>query len=326
MLFTTAADQIPFCRIATANQAGVEKNLLFLAGGGLGDQICAEPTIRYALDRFKDCKISVLTHTPDLFRHLTPRLEFLFEREKWSDAQIDLGKYLCLKTYTEADDFSGQFISSILTHCVDYPAILSRRGQLPLEYRQPIVEPLTPTKEFLPPTKNIWQKDRHVFVHPGRGWPSKTFGPDWWTAVLERLKARDIIPVLIGNDTGWVDSSDCVDLRDKLSVMETTWLLQQARVLLTNDSSPLHMAATKGGKAWIGFLATCKQADYLYHYRNGVFGWRMKNFSLGGVWDLLDFAPNKQETVDVKNIDPTPWLPEPNDIARWAANRWRFKW
>lgn len=326
MLYTTAAEQIPLWRVSEALKKGREKHLLFLAGGGLGDQICAEPTIRYALDQFKDCKISVLTHTPDLFRHLLPRLEFLFERDRWTDAQIDLEKYLCLKTYAAADEFSGQFMSSIITHCVDYPAMLALRGQLPVEYRQPVVEPNTPTKEFLPPPIRHYQKDRHVFVHPGRGWPSKTFGPDWWTAVIAKLIDREITPVLIGNDTGWVESSGCVDLRDKLSVMETIWLLQQARVVLTNDSSPLHMAATKGGKAWIGFVATCKRADYLFHYRRGEFGWRMKDFSKGGVWDALDFAPNKQETLDVKNMDPTPWLPDPKDVARWAANRWRYVW
>jgi Glycosyltransferase family 9 (heptosyltransferase) len=335
MLFTTAAEQIPLWRVSEALKKGREKHLLFLAGGGLGDQICAEPTIRYALDHFKDCKISVLTHTPDLFRHLTPRLEFLFERGRWTDAQIDLEKYLCLRTYASADDFSGQFMSSIITHCVDYPAMLSLRGQLPIEYREPVVEPLAPEKRLIPLFQSVsvaksWHEAHHVYVHPGRGWPSKTFGSAFWSEVISKLVKFGATPVIIGNDTAWVEvSKECVDLRDKLSVMETIWLLQHCRVLLTNDSAPLHMAATKASKAWIGFVATCKRADYLYHFRRGKFGWRMKNFSKGGVWNLLDFAPNKQETVDVKNVDEKileTWLPNPKDFAKWATGRWRYVW
>lgn len=328
MLFTTSADQIPLCRVSDAIKRGVEKNLLFLAGGGIGDQICAEPTIRYALDNFKDCNISILTHTPELFRHLVPRLQCLFERARWSDAQIGLDKYLCLKTYANSDDFSGQFISSIIKHCIDYPADLALRGSVPIKYRQPIVEALTPPHPLLP-TGLSFDPIRYVFIHAGKGWPTKTFPADWWNRVLAQIIKRGGVPVLIGTDTVEVDSTGCQDFRGRTTIMETVWLLKKARVLLTNDSAPLHMAAVEGSKAWIGFLATCKRADYLYHYRGpkNEFAWRMKDFSLGGVWDCFDFAPNKNETVDVKNISQetlAKWLPVPELVGNWALNRWRY--
>ena len=126
-----------------------------------------------------------------------------------------------------------------------------------------------------------------VVVHAGKHWPSKTFPKDWWDAVLAELKSRGFIPILIGADaddnrsTVDVDPTGCLDLRNKTSLTESIWLTQQTKVLLTNDSSPLHMAVT--GDAWIGFVATCKHPDYIKHWRNGQWSWRMENLGSWGV-------------------------------------------
>src|ERR1035437_3929426 len=64
------ARMMPGFRTNEAIQNKVERNLLFKTWGGLGDQICAEPTIRYAFKEFKDCTISLATEHPGLFDHL----------------------------------------------------------------------------------------------------------------------------------------------------------------------------------------------------------------------------------------------------------------
>ena len=76
--------------------------------------------------------------------------------------------------------------------------------------------------------------------------------------------------------------------------------------------------------AWIGFIATCKHPDYITHWRNGVWGWRMKNFGKGGIWDLIDYCPNKEQTVSAENVGEEnllSWLPEPKEFAQWAVER-----
>ncbi len=108
----------------------------------------------------------------------------------------------------------------------------------------------------------------------------------------------------------------------KLSIMESVALLQTANVLLTNDSAPLHMAAS--GDAWIGFVATCKHPDMITHWRNGQWSWRMKNHGKGGIWDVLDHCPNKAETLEAENVGAellTSWLPDPVAFANWALDK-----
>ena len=105
-----------------------------------------------------------------------------------------------------------------------------------------------------------------------------TFPKAFWDKVINRLCDRGLTPILIGADaddnrsTVDVDASRCLDLRNKLSLTESVWFLQNATVLLTNDSSPLHMAAS--GDAWIGYIATCKHPDMITHWRRGRWQWR----------------------------------------------------
>ncbi len=69
---------IPSGRTFVATQNGCERNILFNTWGGLGDQTCAEPAIRYALREFKDCKFTLASEQPDLFQHLFPKFERVF--------------------------------------------------------------------------------------------------------------------------------------------------------------------------------------------------------------------------------------------------------
>lgn len=65
-----ALSEIPGIKTSQAVERGVEKNLIFKTWGGLGDQICAEPTLRFALKTFKGCDISLASEHPELFAHL----------------------------------------------------------------------------------------------------------------------------------------------------------------------------------------------------------------------------------------------------------------
>jgi hypothetical protein len=80
------------------------------------------------------------------------------------------------------------------------------------------------------------------------------------------------------------------------------------------------------GNAHIGFLATAKHPDHLTHWRQGGFGWRMKNFTNGNVHDLYQFCPNRAETIHLKELPEgtlEKWLPHPTEIASWAVVRTR---
>lgn len=306
----------PLFRTEYAIQKGVEKNLLFRTWGGLGDQICAEPTLRYALKMFKGCRISLASECPELFSHL--KFHHVFDLKV---SRPDYEEYLLFDTITPPDDSNmvWLFFSHMLTNCVDFPSMCSLRLQLPVADKEIQLIGVEP-------------KDRKfrmrgtVVVHPGKHWQSKTFPKSFWDRVLAGLLTRGITPVIIGANTDDnrgtvdVDTTNCIDLRNKLSIMESVWLLQNAAVLLTNDSSPLHMAAS--GDAHIGYIASCKHPDYITHFRKGQWQWREKNFGKGGIWDHVDFCPNKGEKVEAESVDQDlleSWLPNPYEMAEWAV-------
>lgn len=309
------AMEIPCFRTMIAVDKGVQNKILIHTCGGIGDYLCAEPAIRYACNTFKDTQVYVASHTPEFFTHLP--LAGLFDTKKeeeipkWND-------YFVFKTIHTGDELACQFLTHIYSHVVDYHTLLMFRVQISNKDRCIQMPELSGNPLINPETD--------VVVHPGRTWQSRTFSADWWDGVLAHLLSMGLRPVIIGaqslNQCGTVDVNpeDCLDLRGKLSLLESAAVTHTARVVLTNDSCPLHLAAA--GNAWIGFLSTVRNPDTLLHYRNdGEQGWRMKNFSTGWVIQELDMRPSNPEIIRFDTVDPMAWLPNPRDLAEWAKEK-----
>lgn len=317
---TVPMSHLPIFRTSLAIQDGIEKNLLFITWGGLGDQMCAEPTLRHAIKKFTpSCDISLASEQPGLFAHLPFKRVFDLNEET-----PNYKKYFTFQTITAPDQSNlvWQFFSHMLTNCVDFPALCALRSQLPVDEREIQLSSVKPAEEIAAAVKG------GILIHAGKHWQSKTFPKSFWDAVLSNITKMGKTPILIGANTddnrGTVDveTDGCLDLRNKLSVLESTWACQQASVLLTNDSSPMHMAAS--GDAWVGFIATCKHPDFITHWRHGQWQWREKNFGKGGVWDHIDYCPNKQQEISHEFVDPKlleSWLPSPEEFAAWAVER-----
>lgn len=318
------AVMIPSFRTSIAIERHVEKNLIIKTWGGLGDQICAEPTLRFALKTFKDCDVSLASECPELFSHLNFKKVFDLR-----EVEPNWKKYYAFNTIWPNDHLQWEFMSHMIVNCVDYVSLCAFRCQLAVAEREIQLKPDVSTQNNLATLSAIEGIDlnRAVVIHAGRHWQSKTFPKIWWDKVLAHLIEEGAQPVLIGANTDDnrgtvdVDIRDCIDLRNKTTVMETVSLLQKAKVLLTNDSSPLHMAAS--GSAWIGFIATCKHPDMISHWRHGQWAWRMQNHSLGGIWDIVDYCPNKSQEISAENVGDhlNEWLPAPEIFARWAVDK-----
>lgn len=308
---------IPSFNVEIAVQNEVNKNLLFRTWGGLGDQICAEPTLRYALKNFTDCTISLESEHPELFQHLN--FHKVYDLGKKERANYD--KHLVFETITPPDDSNlvWQFFSHMVTNCVDFPSLCALRLQLPVAEKEVCLADVGYKAPF--------ELNRAVIVHAGRHWQSKTFPKEFWDAVLKQIFDSGAIPVLIGANSGEnrgtvdVNADGCIDMRNKLSLMETVSLLKQSRVLLTNDSSPLHMAVDSD--AWIGFVATCKHPDHIGHWRRGQWMYRMENHGRGGIWDKLHYCPNRSEELSAENVGDSllSWLPDPIEFASWGVSK-----
>lgn len=313
---------LPSFRLNLSIQRRTEKNLLFRTAGGLGDIVCAEPSFRYAVSHFEDSAISLVTDFPDLFRHIP----FVHVYDGKKEKPLDAG-YFVFHTLEDHDHLQSEFVAHPLCHCVDYVSMTMFRSQLPCADRciklVPDAKEKTKALSLIDPTTD-------VVVHPGRSWQSKTFPKDWWDTVLTYLMACGMRPVLIGNNSLYpergtvpVNALGCLDLRDKLTLMETTAVLQTARVLLSNDSMPVHLASS--GNAWIGFVSTVRHPDHIYHWRNGgEWAWRMQNLSRGGDWVNRNVAPNNLEGIAFDKVDPEKllcWLPAPEEFASWAIQK-----
>lgn len=329
--YTVAADAVPICRVDKAIKKGVNKNILFKVAGGIGDVICAEPTLRFALRNFKDCQISLATAFPEVFRHLIfdpypemMRLPIFKNCFDLKNQKPNLDEYLVFETYLDNQNFSSQFFCPSLTHCVDYASIASIRRQLPTDYKT--LQISSRRSQYMHFVMDSSSHRNFVFIHPGSGWQSKTFPVEFWDQVISGVIKRGKTPIIIGthDKTQPVDVSSLrlFDARSVFSIEESIYILQEAQVLLTNDSAPLHMASS--GNAWIGLIATCKHPDFITHWRKGALGYRVKNFSKAGMWSIQDYCPNKQENVMINNVDPEilkSWLPDPDRYAAWAVER-----
>lgn len=93
-----------------------------------------------------------------------------------------------------------------------------------------------------------------VALAPSARWPTKAWPRERWRELLRELAALapGVFPVLVG---GAEDRALCAAilgaergaaLAGKTSVLETAAILEEARVLVTNDSAPLHLANAVG--------------------------------------------------------------------------------
>ena len=93
-------------------------------------------------------------------------------------------------------------------------------------------------------------------LHPGAGDPRRRWPAEHFAAVADALDAagarvgvigsgseRSIVDAILGSGRGAV-----IDLCDRLSLGGLAGLLQRARVVVSNDSGPLHLAAAVGAR------------------------------------------------------------------------------
>lgn len=313
---------IPSFRAHYAVQQKTQNNFLFYVTGGLGDAICVEPTIRYAMRNFKNAEFSVATWWPEVFKHLEfKQVINFFENRAPSESYYNT--HYTFKTLFDGDELHSEFVPHFFTHAIDYHSISMLRMQL------------TPADKrvVLQGAPSMHSKMHHeLLVHPGRSWQSKTIPAEYWNKVLKGLRNQGFVPTIIGATTkdpklGTVDvnTEGCIDLRNKLSISESIELCQQAKVVLTNDSSPVHMAAS--GDAWIGMFSTAKRPDLISHYRGpkNECGWKQENLTAGGLWDTLNLNPNNSKEFNFSVVDQKlleSWLLGPEKIVSWVTSRW----
>jgi hypothetical protein len=326
------AHEIPSYRVAVAFEKGLQRKFLINTWGGLGDQICAEPAIRFALKTFNKCEISLASTVPSLYSHLKGFKEIFDtnkQHPKWDE-------YQQFQTITPPGTLVWEFFSHMITHCVDFPSMCMWRCQLPIEERIINMPDFLATPKIKPA---LDLKENAVVIHAGAHWQSKTFPADWWKSIEQAFIAEGFTPVLIGHkvdgNVGFVDfaaDEKSIDLRGQLSLTEFICLLKNSCFLFSNDSSPVHAASS--GRGFVGFVATCKHPDFILHWRKNYsgeinFAWNAHNFGKDGIWNHIDYNPAQDVEVSVENIGDEllrACLPTPSEvIEKYAYKRDQYR-
>lgn len=245
-----------------------KRNILISVTAGMGDQLCSEPAIRYTQKLYPDANFYVVSHFPRLFSHLScPVMDY----EEWkglNDTVLTL--YTC-----PDDDQSEHNLSHVLFHPTDYATMSMIKRNIPNNDKRiklkVTAEDVASVVELVKDKKD----DKPVIlIHAGKWWPSKTLPLDWWQEIVNKLSEK-LTVVLIGKtideNQGYLPveiPEDGIDLRDLTSLGELFALISISNCLLTNDSSPLHIAGAFDN--WIVTIPTCKHPDHILPFRNGT--------------------------------------------------------
>ncbi len=311
------AKQIPPFKYQIAQITNVTK-IMVTSWGGIGDVVCGEPAARYTFKVFPGYEICMMTKYPEFFQHL-PFSRF-FHPDSEESRQLKQEEWLVINTNPPNDNMSRDFLLHHYTQCVDFSTLCALQRQIPIKERQ-IQLSNYPVKSFL---------DKAIVIHPGRHWQSKTFPAKWWNEVIKELCEFSDDVLIIGKDvdseTGTVDielPSNCCDLRNKQSIQDLISVLNNARVVVTNDSAPLHIASA--GKAKIVFFATCKDAEHITHWRDGQFGKDMWNLSVDGLWNHQETSPIRTKAIEIDKMPQEMLegcLPDPEVAVQFIKNKY----
>lgn len=267
-------------------------NILFVVSGGIGDVLCAEPTIRFAKNNFVDKTIKVLCdksfHT--FFKHI----DVVFV-DKIQDFDF------VLHTMPSQGALINDFFCHFNLHPVDYCSVVTLKTFIPIQDR---------VLRWHPDNQHIdlnvdWEKV--VLVHTGTHWETKTLPKEYLKEIVLYLLDKEYTVISFGkdlNDTQKAHAIDIahdryIDLTNKLSLDQVGYLLKQSKKLITNDSFPLHAAVAVNPDIDVYFFTWAKHPDLLKHWRldgdRVVFGHKMNMLNSTGLWEKTPFPYQDRE-------------------------------
>jgi hypothetical protein len=310
------------------------KRKIFLwALGGMGDVISAEPTIRYMRETlYPEADIYLLTKKffHPLFQHIKG-LTLLTEGqavEEKIDAVLEFDTHpTVMDPDSNFETSFGKYCPHPMLHSVDWVSICCTNRQLTRDQRQIKMEYCEADLDEIMAICD--SPEELILVHAGSGWESKTFPLEYWQEIVDTLSGKGYRIGLIGKNVseehGYVPvvcPPNGVDFRDKTSIMGMAALIDQAPVVITNDSAPIFIAGAFDN--YLIVIPTCKHGDLLLPYRKGDQSY--KAICMGkkvlrddqpfripdyNVWQIQHFSPG--HTIE-------EYLPDAGDVIKQAIH------
>jgi hypothetical protein len=256
-------------------QRKFQTHVVLAVGARLGDMVSAEPVFRYMLEhQYKGMATTIISVAPRIFAHLGDKANIIhFDGHQRNQDEPAIVHNAMLPQEHEI----WKFIQANTMHTVDFMSIVCLRHTLPDIDKQIKIgvslSGITEILDVLGSRAADWQE--LILVHPGRGWPSKTFPIDYWQKIINELQKSGLKVGIIGKDIDeqigvlqFETSEEIIDLREILTLDGLIALISRAPLLITNDSSPLHIAGAFDNH--IILIPTCKHPDYILPWRNGT--------------------------------------------------------
>ena len=299
-----------------------QRNIVISISAGMGDQLCSEPVIRYTQKIYPDANIIAVTHFPRLFEHLDiPVLKY----NDWKGSQEAV-----LVLYTCPDDEKSEHhLSHVLFHPTDFAAMSMIKRTIPnIDKTIKLKVDIEDVSSVIDMTKDKPKDKPLIVVHPGRWWPSKTFPVEWWQEVVDKLSEKlcvGLIGKTIDEKQGYV-AIDCpkdgIDFRDLTTLGEMIALISLAKVTLTNDSSPVHIAGAFDN--WLVAIPTCKHPDHMIPFRNGTQYYKTKVLYKKLLLDDLEIRHTESypDTIDTIPVGKSlyDYLPDTDTVVKEIFN------
>ena len=125
----------------------------------------------------------------------------------------------------------------------------------------------------------INDRDRFIIVAPGSVWFTKRFPEEKFINLLNYFSEDDIKIVLIGSKSDYelcdriINASNnkmIYNLAGELSLLQSTELIKRGKLIITNDSAPLHIANSVGTDGVAIFGATVTDFGFYPYGKNDV--------------------------------------------------------
>lgn len=221
---------------------------------GLGDLICATPTIKKLSESYGQ-KITILSQMPELFK-MNPYVE-----KSYKAASVDMDYfaihyiihnsfYLVGKKDERGIEMKHNMMDIRQFHAIHLGFML---GQDEMEcYYKPTEEDAC-TDGFS--DKSTSGTKRYIVIHPVNSWPNRTWSQENWIKLSEKLVKLGYNVVAVGKDsseTGFFNvqkpvhemDNNITNLMNKTSISQTWYLINNAAAVITMDSGILHLAGT----------------------------------------------------------------------------------
>jgi hypothetical protein len=244
---------------------------------GLGDLICATPTIKKLHDSYQR-KIIVISKMPELFK-MNPYVE-----KSYKASSIDMeyfnanyimhnSFYLVGKKDERGIEHKHNMMDIRQFHAIHLGFMLGE-DELECYYK--------PTEEddcaYGFSDKSTSGTRRYIVIHPVNSWPSRTWSEENWIKLSDELIQMGYSVVAVGKDsseTGFFNvqkpvhemNDNIMNLMNKTSISQTWYLINNAAAVITMDSGILHLAGTT--KTPIIHLGSSIKPEFRIPYRYG---------------------------------------------------------